>query len=105
MPLWYVSTMPTTSIKKDKLSVSKPQCLACGKPLIIDPSQSGRLKKYCNDLCRSSFHKGKRPQAENLPSLDSLLATLDELSEGVRSFDKEITTIKTILIEHYKNKK
>lgn len=97
------NSMPTSNIKRNIPTQTK--CLACGDTLIIDPSAPGRLKKYCNDVCRSAFHKGKRPQAENLPSLAELLDTLDELSEGNHSFNREITTIKKILIEYYKSKK
>ena len=94
----------TNSNKKTDLS-NQIKCECCGRYLIIDPTGKGRIPRFCSPGCRVGWHRGKRPQAENLPSLGELLTTIEELAEGVHSFDREITTIKNILTEYYKNKK
>lgn len=81
------------------------KCECCGKPLVVDPAGKGRIARFCSPICRAGWHRGKRPSAENLPSLSELLNTLDELSEGIHAFDKEVATIKKILIEYYQGKK
>ncbi len=92
----------TNSNRKSDLP-NQIKCECCGEILIIQPGK-GRIARFCSPTCRVGWHRGKRPAAENLPSLDSLLATLDELTEGTRLFDREMVTIKNILIEYYKRK-
>lgn len=94
----------TNSNKKTDIS-DQIKCECCGKTLIVNTAGKGRIARFCSPSCRVGWHRGKRPPAENLPSLGELLATIEELSEGVHSFDREVTTIKNILIEYYKNKK
>jgi len=51
--------MPTSKVKAS-LNISN-QCLACGNTLDINPGSVGRLKHYCDSICRVSFHRGRRP--------------------------------------------
>ena len=96
-----------TMVKTNKKSNLPDQikCECCGKPLVINLTGKGRIARFCSPVCRAGWHRGKRPPVENLPSLEELLSTIDELSEGTHSFDRELTVIKNILIEYYRQKK
>lgn len=95
--------MPTSAKKRDL--PANPTCDTCGRRLVIDPAAKGRIARFCSPGCRTAYHRGKRPQPENLPSLQELLTTIEELAEGTHSFDRELTAIKNILIEYYRQKK
>lgn len=95
--------MPTSSKKRDL--PTNPKCEACGKPLVIDPASRGRVARFCSPGCRTAYHRGKRPPAENVLSLDDLLDTLAELAEGhERTFSRELATIRDILQSHFNRK-
>lgn len=51
--------MPTSKVKASLNSVR--QCLACGNMLDTDVSSAGRVKYYCDSICRVSYHRGRRP--------------------------------------------
>lgn len=95
--------MPTSAKKRDL--PTSPKCDACGKPLVIDPTGKGRVARFCSPTCRTAYHRGKRPPAENVLSLDDLLDTLAELAEGhERTFSRELATIRDILRSHFARK-
>lgn len=95
--------MPTSSKKRDL--PTNPKCEACGKPLVIDPASRGRVARFCSPGCRVAYHRGKRPPAENAPTLEDLLDTLAELAEGhERTFSRELATIRDILQSHFNRK-
>ncbi len=94
--------MPTSSKKSTILNA---KCEACGLSLVVDPTGKGRIARFCSPSCRVAYHRGKRPPAENLPTLDDLLETLAELAEGhERTFSRELVVIRQVLIAHYQKK-
>ena len=95
--------MPTSAKKRDL--PTSPKCDACGRRLVIDPTGKGRVARFCSPTCRTAYHRGKRPPAENAPTLEDLLDTLAELSEGYEhTFSRELATIRNILREHFSRK-
>lgn len=95
--------MPTSAKKRDL--PTSPKCDACGRRLVIDPASRGRVARFCSPTCRTAYHRGKRPPAENALSLDDLLDTLAELAEGhERTFSRELDAIRKILRSHFEQR-
>jgi len=93
--------MPTSKLKAEL--ESSQTCRACGKLLEIDPAVPGRIRHYCDDKCKTAFHRGKRPSRE--PSLDDCLTVLADLAEGIETYDREIKHIEKILRQHYRQRR
>jgi hypothetical protein len=90
--------MPISTTKSDLPNLT---CDACGKPLSVVPDGPGRIPRFCDTKCRVAFHRGRRPPAENLPTLDDLLTVLRDLADGSVAYARELRHIETILKAHY----